>query len=247
MNELHSTDKINRFTLVVVTNKDDRFRANMLLQQFGYNICAAQTAVEAITYLDVAPPACIVTDTGSTGRGLLSRINRNPRFSNIPRILLLSSHNRELEDQSQRGESVAYLRTPINIDELYQVIQSTVEKSQRKYVRIDTTLWAKLNDEFEGLVTVLSEYGMFVRTLDSRPVTTRLSVSVEIMGRIIKLEAAILCINEGPFKKPGMGMKFVNITPEDRAFIKAFIFEKIEQRIIHQNLWKPKGSVVALR
>jgi len=239
MDNMRSADKIHHFILVVVANVDERFRTGMLLQQFGYNICTAQTAAEAMSFLNVARPAGIVTDTGSTGSSLFSKMKREPSFSDIPVILLSSSPGRELEDRSRRGESAVYLRTPIKIEELYQVIQSAVEKGPRKYIRIATTLRAKLGGEFEGLVTVLSEDGIFVRALDSRPVNTRMSVSVEIKGRIVELEAAIQHItlfNEEPFKKSGMGMKFVKITPEDRAFIRAFILEQIDQRAAHQML-----------
>jgi twitching motility two-component system response regulator PilG len=236
MDNMRSLDIIHHFILVVVINVDERVRTSMLLQQFGYNICTAQTASEAISFLNVARPAGIVADTGSS---LLSKMKREPSFSDIPVILLSSSPGRELKDRSRHGESAVYLRTPIKIEELYQVIQSAVEKGPRKYIRINTTLRAKLGGEFEGLVTVLSEDGIFVRALDSRPVNTRMSVSVEIKGRIVELEAAIQHItlfNEEPFKKSGMGMKFVKIAPEDRAFIKTFILEQIDQRTCHQLL-----------
>jgi hypothetical protein len=35
-------------------------------------------------------------------------------------------------------------------------------------------------------------------------------------------------LETSPFKEPGMGMKFVKISPEDQAFIKSYILEQIK-------------------
>jgi hypothetical protein len=75
---------------------------------------------------------------------------------------------------------------------------------------------------------------MFLRTLEPRPANARIPVSLEINGKPIKLEAVVLyttTFDDGPFKEPGMGMKFVNISREDRNVIAAFIVEQIEKGI----------------
>ena len=59
----------------------------------------------------------------------------------------------------------------------------------------------------------------------------------KIKGRLIKLEAVVLYVTnfgEGPFKEPGMGMKFVKISPEDRKWIATFIHDQLEEGIILQ-------------
>ncbi len=228
---MNSAEKNKRFILVVDNNVDDRFHTSMVLQQFGYNICTAGTAVEAIEFMSVAPPAGVVAEAGLTGSNLLSRIKKDPCFSDVPVILLSSTPNAALEDRARRGEYAAFLRKPVDVEALYRAIQSAVEKTPRQNIRIATSLKAKLEDESDGIVTVLSEFGMFFRTLDPRPVNSHLSLSIEIKGRTIKLEAVVLyscSFDEGPFKEPGMGMKFVEINLEDRALIKAFILEQVE-------------------
>ncbi len=84
----------------------------------------------------------------------------------------------------------------------------------------------------EGLVTVLSESGMLFRTIDPYPIHARLTVNLETKGNSITLEAEVVyncTFDEGPFKEPGMGMKFVKIRPEDQTIIKALIPEKIKK------------------
>jgi len=235
----NSTDWYKRYILVVNENIDDRFHTSMLLQEFGYNVCTAHSASSAMEFVYVAPPDGIVTEAGLTGTSLLSRMKRESRFSDIPVILLSSSQNRGCEGHVRDGEYAAWLKMPVRGEDLHRVIKSAIEKSPGRK-KIVTALRAKLQDRIEGIVTVLSEQGMFFRTLDPWPVDTRLPVRLEIKGKVVKLEAVIKYItsfNDGPFKEPGMGMKFVKIIPEDKALIKDFIIERFE------NIKAPTGTL----
>jgi hypothetical protein len=72
---------------------------------------------------------------------------------------------------------------------------------------------------------------MFFPTEEPRPLNTVVKVDLEIGDRTLKFEAVVLYSYEletSPFKEAGMGMKFVKISPEDQAFIKAYILEQIK-------------------
>lgn len=234
------TQRSKSYILVVDSNVDDRFQTSMVLQRFGYNICTAGSAGEAVDFMHVAPPAAIVAE-GTTGAGLVFRTKKDPRFSGIPVILLAKAPDLDLELRARRGEFSAYLAKPLEVEKFYAAVQASIEKTPRKNIRIDTSLEAKLEnvDEGEkGFVTVLSEYGMFFLTEDPQPLNARVAVSFEIKGRAIKLEAAVLysySLEASPFKVPGMGMKFVKIAPEDQAFIKAYILEQVQECIPRQD------------
>ena len=242
---INPEEKNKRFVLLVDSNVDDRFSTSMLLQRFGCNIFTAHSAAEAIEFMCVAPPAAVVSEAGQTGSELLSRIKKEPRFSDVPLILLSSSPDRAMEERARRGEFVAILRKPIDIEAFYRVVEEVIHRGPRRNIRVATYLMASLEDELardDGYITVLSEYGMFFRTLEPRPVNTRVAVTFDIKGRAIRLEAVVLYVtsfNEGPFKEPGMGMKFTKVSPEDRTLIKAFILEQVEEGIGRQG---PKNS-----
>ena len=229
--------KNKRYVLVVDAVIDDRFYTGMLLQRFGCNTLTAHSPAEAIEFMAVAPPSAVVADAEQNGPTLLSKITQDPRFLDVPLILLSSSHNAELESRARRGDFAAFLRKPLDVDAFYRVVQEVIEKGPRRNLRIETHVTAKLEDELsggEGHITVLSEYGMFFRTLEPRPVHARVPISFTIKGRLIKLEAIVLyttTFEEGPFKEPGMGMKFVKFSRADRDLIAAFIREQIEEGI----------------
>ena len=222
------------YVLLLDDNIDERFQTSMLLQQFGYNICTAHTAGEALDFLCVAPPVGIIAEAGLTGSGLLSRLTKDPRFSEVQLILLASAPDRALEDLAHRGELAGFLRKPIEAEGLYRAVQIAVEKTPRKNIRVATYLQASLEDGAggrEGFVTVLSEFGLYFRTLEPRPVRTRLGLGFEIPGRAINVQAEVLysyAFNDGPFTDPGMGMKFLQMSPADQAEIKAYIMKQLD-------------------
>jgi response regulator RpfG family c-di-GMP phosphodiesterase len=236
----NSDEKNKRFVLIMDSNVDDRFSTSMLLQRFGCNIFTAHSPAEAIEFMCVAPPAAVVSEAGQTGSEFLSRFKKDIRFSDVPLILLSASPDGLMEERARKGEIVAFLRKPINIEEFHRIVEEVIHKSRRKNIRVTTYLTASLEydrSRDDGYVTVLSEYGLFFRTLEHRPANSRVIVNLDIKDRAVRLEAVVLYVstfNEGPFREPGMGMKFVKIRAEDAALIKAFILERVEEGIGRQ-------------
>jgi hypothetical protein len=79
-------------------------------------------------------------------------------------------------------------------------------------------------------VTMLSDSGLFVRTLDPHPTGSKHTVSFLLEDRIIRVDAVVLYaygLEEGPQKKPGMGMNFLNLSPIDKDMIQNYIREKV--------------------
>jgi CheY-like chemotaxis protein len=221
------------YILVIDTDVNERFTMSMLLQRFGYTVCVAGSVREGVEFLCVAPAVAIFADAEATGPDLLARLAGDARFRNVPVVLAAEASAPGLEERVRRGELAGLIRKPLDIDNVYQVIQKVIEKGSRVNVRISAVLPAKLQDgskATEGHVTVLSQYGMFFRTLDHRPAGTRLAVDLSLWDRVITVEAVVLYVvsfEEGPFCEPGMGMKVVRINPEDNDLIRAFIHDQL--------------------
>jgi CheY-like chemotaxis protein len=233
MNEACADGK-KQYVLVVDADVNDRFYTCMLLQKFGYDVFSAQTAEEAIEFITVSPPSAILADADLNGSTLYSWLSKDPRFFDIPLVLLSWWPNPALEAQANKGGFIAYLRKPDNVEGFYQIVQIAIEKGPRRNLRIATHLMARLEDEkerCEGYVTVLSKYGGFFMTLEPRPVNAQIPLSFTIKDRIIKVEAVVLytiSFEDGPYKEPGMGLKFVKISRADRELIANFILKQIQ-------------------
>ncbi len=235
MLETDTRDKSKKYVLIIDANVLDRFSTCLLLQRFGYYIVTANTKEEATAFMAMVKPSFVVAAAGSADLPILFEMQKDPHFSDVPFILLTSS-DKILEDfLSRGGNAAAYLRKPVNVEELYRTLQSVIEKGRRRNIRIPTRLTATLEDkpkEGKGFVSDLSEDGVFLQSLEPRPMHARIPISFELMGRTILLEAVVLyrtAEEEGSFKRPGMGMKFDKISPVDRDLIKTYILDHVKE------------------
>lgn len=227
-----------RYLLVVDSDWNDRFTLSMLLQRFGYTVASTDNAREGVEFLCVAPAVAVFTEAGAAGDELAARLRSDGRFRDLPLIMVDDGRDRGLEERLKRGEFAGLLRTPVNPDEVFQVVQKAIENGSRQNIRITTALPAELDagsGAVEGFVTVLSQYGMFFRTLTPLPAHAHAGVRISIGDRVADLRAEVLYVvtfEQGPFCEPGMGMKFVDLAPEDSALIRFFIHEQVSGGII---------------
>lgn len=228
-------ERKKRFLLVVDGNQRDLFTTGMLLQNFGYTIYTLHTAREALEFLEVAVPALVIMDTvllGMSGLEFLRQIRKDPRTAGIPVIFQATARDVATRDQCMAAGCTLFLNKPVPPEELFRAVQSAIEATPRKSLRIAVHLNAAVGEAPAGdeFVAVLSENGMYVKTLRPRAVNARVPVAFTLAGRTIRLEAAVLyshSFGEGPFKEPGMGMRFTRISADDRAFLQKHIRERV--------------------
>lgn len=231
-----------RYILVVDTDWNERFTLSMLLQRFGYTIANTNSAREGVEFLCVAPAVAVFAEAGMVGEDLAARLQADARFRDVPLVMVADGPDHTLEGRLKEGTLAGLLRKPLNPEDVFRVIQKVIEKGQRENIRIPTALQAMLRDGngvTKGFVTVLSQYGAFFRTLEPRPAKARAGVNISFGDRTVDLEAEVLYVvsfEEGPFCEPGMGMKFVNITPEDSGLIRFFIYEQLGAGIMPSGL-----------
>ena len=106
-------------------------------------------------------------------------------------------------------------------------------------MRIKTRLAESVNNVplkcIEGeCASILSEYGMYVPIPKPYPKDEQLTVQIKINNRSVSAKASVLyrhTYGEGPFKEPGMGLKFIGMASEDQDFIRQFIREEVMKSV----------------
>jgi hypothetical protein len=71
---------------------------------------------------------------------------------------------------------------------------------------------------------------MFLRTVKTAPLNTKLTIRFELNGRAIAAESVVVYLcqaGRGPWQEPGMGLAFVRLAPGDRELIRRFIREQV--------------------
>ena len=228
-----------RFILVVDNSHRDASYTGILLQNFGYNSAMVRSGEEALEFLATAVPALVITELvlpGMNGIDLFERITRDPSKAAVPVIIQTRLTDLETEDRCRRTDCAGCLNKPVQTFELYRAVQQALEPTPRQNIRVPVNLKASL----EGMsseavfVTMLSDNGLFVRTLGPHPAGSKHTVSFLLEDRIIRVDAVVLYaygFEEGPQKEPGMGMKFVNLSPVDMDVIQNYIREKVSPGI----------------
>lgn len=239
-------EREKRTLLVVDGNMSMLYYLGMLLTRFGYKVSTARTAEEALRMMDDSLPSLVIAELNlprMNGHSLLGRMRERPNFAAIPVIILTSDNDPMIKDTCLRAGCASFFSKPVDPDSLYnyKAIQSACEELPRKHIRLSTSLKVVIGDggilggvKRTEYATAISEGGLYVRTLYPQPVNTLTPLTLFMPDRDISAMAVVLynfTVGEGPFKEPGMGMKFVDISADDRAAIKTFIWRQLLEGI----------------
>ncbi len=237
-----SSDRYSRFLLIVDCDPNHLFYAAMLLQRLEYNICTAKTAEEALEMISVALPALVITEinlTGMSGLELTRRLKANGRTVTVPVIAVTEKFTQTVELECGQNGCVTCIRKPIQAEELYRTVQDVIENTPRSAMRVFTHLAVTVNDieldyEKGEFVSVLSEKGLYIRTLKPYPKKALIHIQMFINNNSVSSDALVLsshAFGEGPFKEPGMGLQITRITSQAQGVIRQYIKDEITKGI----------------
>jgi len=235
-------DRNVRYLLVVDSDANNLFYTSMLLQRFDYRISMAATAEEALAMVSIAAPALVITSLdlkGMNGLEFMLRLGQNPGTVAVP-VIVLTAQGDLIGDKRCREAGVTdCLEKPVLAEQLFRAVEAAVETTPRMSIRIRTNLPVTVSNmplvELEGAcVSVLSEHGMFLRTLRPAPIDTRLSLQISLNDRVIALDAVVRSsyrTGGGPYNEPGMGLQFVRTSSQNQEIIRQFIRNEVTRGI----------------
>ena len=237
-------DRKKRILFVVDGDASDLYYTGMLLQRLDYSIYTTRMAEEALDVMRFAVPLLILTEASlphMSGVEFLKQIKQDPKTKSVPVIVYTASQDLSLADKCLRAGCVAYLRKPVDPDELYAAIQKATEAGPRQYARLNICVQVIVGDEktaevsLDGdCVTALSENGMYISTARPHVTGESLAITLFLGNAKIRGEGVVLYSftgNKGPMGAPGIGIKFTRINAEDRNLIRAFVKKELTQDI----------------
>lgn len=237
-------DRKANFALLVDGFARDLFTTGMILQRLNYDVYIFNTGEDALRFMESALPALVITELSlpqMSGLELLVRIKHDQRTKKVPVIIHTGHDDRKREELCRASGCAAILKKPADPDALYSAIQEATEPTPRKHIRIRTLLPVRVGGTPASAgteyISELSENGIFIRTLNPRPVGVLLPVTIIIHTIPVKLKAVVLrnvTMKRGLFKEPGMALKFVEIAGTDRDLLRNFIKGQIMKDIVIQ-------------
>jgi len=224
-----------RIILIADPDQRDANFTSMLLQNLGYNATIVRSGEEALEFRSITDPSLVVSELvlpGMNGLDLFERFARDPAMTPVPVIIQTRFKDQDSEDRCRRSGCAGCLHKPVQIFELFRAVQQALEPTPRRHIRIATFLNASVEGASSEaqFVTMLSDSGLFLSSLELFPAGSKQTVTFVIDGRVIRVDAEVLYayrFNEGPGKEPGMGMKFLNLSPVDHDVIQAYISERV--------------------
>lgn len=232
--------KHKRTALIVDGSPTILYYHGILMKRMRYSVLNAASPDGALRIMQRTVPTLVLTGitfAHANGIDFIRKIKRSPRTRAVPVIVLTSVEDRETRADCLIAGCAACLSKPVEPSCLFWTVQDLTESRPRQYVRIKTSVKATAGNgsegrpaERHGYATTLSEGGLYLRTLSPRPKDELVPVSMFINGREIRAKAVVLysvVLGAGEFREPGMGLKFVDISEEDRGFLRNFIRDQL--------------------
>lgn len=229
------TDRKKNFAILVDGYVKDLFTTGMMLQRMDYDVYIVNSGEDAVKIMDAALPALVMTELAlpqMSGLELLIRVKHDPKTNAVPVIIQTVSDDEKKKELCRVSGCSAFLKKPVDSGMLYSAIQEATEAIPRQFIRLRTLLPVMVGGAgatgtgCTEYVTEISEAGIFVRTLNPRPINAVLPVTIIVRSIPIKMKAMVVhCVSltAGLFKEPGMGMKFVDISSTDREILRNVI------------------------
>ena len=229
-----TTNNRGRLLLIVDSDTYQRSYHAMVLQRFEFRVATAATVREALAAIAAEPPALVIADLDlpdMSGSGLLQRLRGDRRTAGIPVIALSLNGDNVSEARGLQAGFATCLRKPAPPEELFRSVQAALEPAAQRGTRVHKKMPVFVNrvplDCVEGeCASVISEHGMYIRTLKPHPPNSRVDIRIDLEGRSIAAEAVVLYshrFGEGPFGDPGRGVKFACIALQDQEFLRHYI------------------------
>jgi CheY-like chemotaxis protein len=206
----------------------------VLLKRLEYEVMTASTPEDALTMMERMLPSLVISAFSfprMKGADFLKALKGAVHTRSLPVIMACIGMG-----------CAAYLLKPAEPDVLYREIQAALEPTPRANIRLSTSLKVMVGDkaatgteEKTAFATAISEGGIYLRTLVPQPKNASVPVKLFIKDREIRAKAIVLytcTLDGGAFREPGMGMKFIEISDDDRDFVRSFIKDQLTSDIM---------------
>jgi FixJ family two-component response regulator len=239
LSKVNDFKSLGRAPKVIVVD-DNEVMCNLLssnLENFGVNVTAVYEPEKALELLAVDRYDCIISDIrmpGMDGVELLERIRENNPL--WPFVILISGHHDYDMDDLLNYGAVDFVNKPFKIEEIYNLVSNYFidDLVQRNRVML---LDRDVDYQFSELVIDLNFVsvgtgGAFISFSDMPHLEKAevgsvydFNVKVGNTNEPIKIAVEVVWKKEKGEEHPGLGVRFLTLTPQVDAFVKKHISE----------------------
>ena len=212
---------------------------SLVMRRLGFSVIAASDGEQVLQILETVRPDLIITDRKMPkmdGVTLLKKIKADQNLSEIPVIVASAYRDQETIDEVMKLGSVGFLTKPIQLTDLYKMVQENVtyaNNMKRNHLRF--AYGKKVQVGFDGQerefhAVTLSEGGIFLRTQKPLPVGTKVYTYLEVQdGQHLQVCGTVIyqknVLRDISSIDPGMAIRFEGLTEVEATKLKDYIME----------------------
>ena len=215
-----------------------------MLGEMDCEILTAESGLEALKTIKQKKPQLVLFDYNMpdlNGDKACEIIKNDPRFKDIPIVIISSEDSANVKDLCQRAGADYYMTKPIDQVEFVEAISKLLRVRRSLYyprVPIRTEVYIRIKGEVKKYMSVdISTTGIYLETKEPLGTgdTAMLYFTVPIPKRDVKVEGRVSrVVTEGDMEKygffPGMAFEFMDLDLEDRKYIEDYIEEAMRMR-----------------
>jgi CheY-like chemotaxis protein len=115
-------------TILLVEDEDDlRETIREVIAEEGYHVAEAENGAAALAFLEKSPAPCLVLldlmMPVVNGFELLERMRADPRWKDIPVLVISALARQRLEETVAKGTAVGYLTKPLQLKALLGAVE----------------------------------------------------------------------------------------------------------------------------
>jgi len=233
--------------LLVDKSSTLRYYHGRLLTRLDYGVLTAASPEEALMIMERTVPSCVLSGflfPMMSGLDFIKKLKGQERTRHVPVIVLTGEKDGAARKACIELGCAGYLVKPVEPASLYREVQAATETTPRWNIRLGTSLNAVVGDaDRSARATMISEGGLYLKTPILRPKDAVTPVRIFIRDREIRAKAVVLYSHApegGAAGEPGMALKFIDITDEDRSFLRNFIKEQLTSDITPGETGEPR-------
>ncbi len=215
-----------------------------MLDRIECDILTARSGLEALKVIKKEKPQLVLLDYNMpdlTGDKACEIIKGDPRFRDIPIMILSSDHQDDAKSRSLAAGADHYLTKPIDRTEFIQAISKLLKiRGSLYYPRalLRTEVYVRQTNEVKKYRSVdISVTGIFLESDDPLPTqkTYTIHFTIPIPKRDVRAEARVTKVITAKDREKfglfsGMALEFLSLDLEDRKYIEQYVEKAVSIR-----------------
>jgi len=215
-----------------------------MLDRIDCDILTARSGLDALKVIKKEKPQLVLLDYNMpdlTGDKACEIIKGDPRFKDIPIMILSSDHQQDTKSRCLSAGADHYLTKPIDRTEFIQVVGKLLKiRGSLYYPRalLRTEVYVRYTGEIKRYRSVdISVTGIFLETDEPLPIhkTYTVHFTIPIPKRDVRAEARVTKIVTAEDREKlglfsGMALEFLNLDLEDRRYIDEYVEKAVSIR-----------------